>query len=84
MRDMASEFLGHKVEDCVITCSPEFTENQRETLAYAAEKAGLDVIRPVEYPMAALIAYKLERERSKIKDYLVCDFGGSSSSVTLL
>jgi molecular chaperone DnaK len=79
----AEEFLGDKVEKAVITVPAYFDDNQRQATKDAGAIAGLDVIRIVNEPTAASLAYGLDK---KGKDFriVVFDFGGGTLDVTVM
>ena len=78
----AEEFLGEKIEKAVITVPAYFDDNQRQATKDAGKIAGLDVVRIVNEPTAASLAYGLD----KIKEMkiLVFDLGGGTLDVTMM
>jgi len=78
----AEEFLGEKIEKAVITVPAYFDDNQRQATKDAGKIAGLDVVRIVNEPTAASLAYGLD----KIKEMkiLVFDLGGGTLDVTIM
>jgi len=79
----AEEFLGEKVEKAVITVPAYFDDNQRQATKDAGEIAGLEVIRLVNEPTAASLAYGLDKQEKELK-ILVFDFGGGTLDVTIM
>ncbi len=79
----AEEFLGDKVEKAVITVPAYFNDDQRQATKDAGKIAGLDVIRIVNEPTAASLAYGLDK-REKEQKILVFDFGGGTLDVTIM
>ncbi len=79
----AEEFLGDKVEKAVITVPAYFDDNQRQATKDAGKIAGLDVIRIVNEPTAACLAYGLDKSE-KEHTVLVFDFGGGTLDVTIM
>ena len=79
----AEEFLGDKVEKAVITVPAYFNDDQRQATKDAGKIAGLDVIRIVNEPTAASLAYGLDR-KEKEQRILVFDFGGGTLDVTIM
>ncbi|MFH1409481.1 MAG: molecular chaperone DnaK [Nanoarchaeota archaeon] len=78
----AEEFLGEKVEKAVITVPAYFDDNQRQATKDAGAIAGLEVVRIVNEPTAASLAYGIDKKKeSKI---LVFDFGGGTLDVTIM
>ena len=79
----AEAFLGDKVEKAVITVPAYFNVNQRQATKDAGAIAGLDVIRIINEPTAASLAYGLDKA-SKSQKILVFDLGGGTLDVTLM
>ena len=79
----AEAYLGDKVEDAVITCPAYFTDAQRQATKDAGKIAGLNVLRIINEPTAAAMAYGLEKAKSDEK-ILVFDLGGGTLDVSLL
>ncbi len=79
----AESFLGDKVEKAVITVPAYFDDNQRQATKDAGKIAGLDVIRIVNEPTAASLAYGLDK-KEKDQKILVFDFGGGTLDVTVM
>ena len=78
----AEDCLGEKVETAVITVPAYFNDRQRQATKEAGILAGLDVIRIINEPTAAALAYGLERE--DIHTVLVWDLGGGTFDVSIL
>ncbi|MAG45813.1 MAG: molecular chaperone DnaK [Nanoarchaeota archaeon] len=79
----AEEFLGEKVEKAVITVPAYFDDDQRQATKDAGKIAGLDVVRIVNEPTAASLAYGLDKKEKEQK-ILVFDFGGGTLDVTVM
>lgn len=79
----AEEFLGEKVEKAVITVPAYFDDNQRQATKDAGAIAGLEVIRIINEPTAAALAYGLDKH-GKEQKVLVFDFGGGTLDVTIM
>lgn len=79
----AEAYLGDKVEEAVITCPAYFDDNQRTATKDAGEIAGLKVLRIINEPTAACLAYGLEKTGKELK-ILVFDFGGGTLDVTIM
>ena len=79
----AEAYLGDSVEEAVITCPAYFDDNQRTATKDAGEIAGLKVLRIINEPTAACLAYGLEKT-GKEQKILVFDFGGGTLDVTLM
>ncbi|ASN79794.1 molecular chaperone DnaK [Deinococcus ficus] len=78
----ASAKLGQKITDAVITVPAYFDNSQREATKQAGEIAGLNVLRVINEPTAAALAYGLERKGNET--VLVFDLGGGTFDVTIL
>ncbi len=79
----AEAFLGEEVKKAVITVPAYFNDNQRQATKDAGRIAGLDVVRIINEPTAASLAYGLDKADQELK-ILVFDFGGGTLDVTLL
>ena len=79
----AEAFLGEKVEKAVVTVPAYFNDNQRQATKDAGSIAGLDVVRIINEPTAASLAYGLDKEASDQK-ILVFDLGGGTLDVTVM
>ncbi len=79
----AEKFLGDKVEDVVITVPAYFNDNQRQATKDAGEIAGLKVLRIINEPTAACLAYGLDKA-GKEQKIMVFDLGGGTLDVTIL
>ncbi len=82
LADDASSYLGEKVTSAVITVPAYFNDAQRQATKDAGKIAGLDVLRIVNEPTAAALAYGLEKEKSE--KVLVFDLGGGTFDVSVL
>lgn len=82
LADDASSYLGEKVTSAVITVPAYFNDAQRQATKDAGKIAGLDVLRIVNEPTAAALAYGLEKE--KAEKVLVFDLGGGTFDVSVL
>ena len=79
----SEEFLGEKVSKAVITVPAYFDDNQRQATKDAGEIAGLEVVRIVNEPTAASMAYGLDKQ-DKEQKILVFDLGGGTLDVTIM
>ena len=79
----AESYLGDKVEEVVITCPAYFDDNQRQATKDAGEIAGIKVLRIVNEPTAACLAYGLEKSQKEQK-IMVFDLGGGTLDVTIM
>jgi len=80
LADDAGKYLGEKVSQAVITVPAYFNDSQRQATKDAGKIAGLEVLRIVNEPTAAALAYGLDKENEKI---LVFDLGGGTFDVSL-
>ena len=79
----AEAYLGEKVNEAVITCPAYFDDNQRTATKDAGEIAGLKVLRIINEPTAACLAYGLNKVGKELK-IMVFDFGGGTLDVTIM
>jgi len=79
----AEAYLGDKVEEAVITCPAYFDDNQRQATKDAGEIAGLKVLRIINEPTAACLAYGLDKAQ-KAQKIMVFDLGGGTLDVTIM
>ncbi|MEM3781408.1 MAG: molecular chaperone DnaK [Candidatus Micrarchaeaceae archaeon] len=79
----AEAFLGEEVKQAVITVPAYFNDNQRQATKDAAEIAGLEVVRLVNEPTAACLAYGVDKAQTG-KKIMVYDFGGGTLDVTIM
>ena len=85
MKETAEAYLGTKVDSAVITVPAYFNDAQRQSTKDAGAIAGLNVLRIINEPTAAAIAYGLEQTKSsQEKHILIYDLGGGTFDVTLL
>ena len=82
LADDASAYLGEKVTSAVITVPAYFNDAQRQATKDAGKIAGLDVLRIVNEPTAAALAYGMEKDKSE--KVLVFDLGGGTFDVSVL
>jgi len=83
MRDVAEAYLGKKVTHAVVTVPAYFNDAQRQATKDAGVIAGLNVLRIINEPTAAAIAYGLDKKEGE-KNVLVFDLGGGTFDVSLL
>ncbi len=84
MKETAEAFLGQEVKYAVVTCPAYFNEAQRLATKDAGTIAGLNVLRVINEPTAAAIAYGFTDEKSEEKNIIVFDLGGGTFDVSLL
>ena len=80
----AETYLGEKVTQAVITVPAYFTDSQRQATKDAGKIAGLDVLRIINEPTAAALAYGLDKGENKNQKILVYDLGGGTFDISLL
>ncbi len=79
----AEAYLGEKVTDAVITVPAYFSDSERQATKEAGEIAGLNVLRIINEPTSAALAYRLDKDESEHR-ILVFDLGGGTFDVSLL
>lgn len=85
MKDIASDYLGAKVTEAIITVPAYFSDSQRKATQNAGTIAGLSVLRIINEPTAAAIAYGLDKNTSGgERNILIFDLGGGTFDVSLL
>ncbi len=84
MKSTAENFLGKTVDSAVITVPAYFNDAQRQATKDAGAIAGLEVLRIINEPTAAAIAYGLDTEMKGEKKVLIFDLGGGTFDVSLL
>ena len=87
MREIAVAFLGHDVKSAVVTVPAYFNDSQRQATKDAGVIAGLNVMRIINEPTAAAIAYGLDKKgsgKAGEKNVLIFDLGGGTFDVSLL
>ena len=82
MRKTAEEYLGEKVTQAVITVPAYFNDSQRQATKDAGRIAGLDVLRIINEPTAASLAYGLEKKKDE--KIAVFDLGGGTFDISIL
>ena len=80
----AENYLHKKIKKLVITVPAYFSENQKKLTSQAAEMLNLDVIKIINEPTAAALAYGFTEDQSKDKNILVFDLGGGTFDVSIL
>eukprot|EP00397_Hematodinium_sp_SG-2012_P025695 GEMP01026864.1.p1 GENE.GEMP01026864.1~~GEMP01026864.1.p1 ORF type:complete len:648 (-),score=168.04 GEMP01026864.1:336-2279(-) len=84
MKETAESFLGSTVTDSVITVPAYFNDSQRQATKDAGAIAGLNVLRIINEPTAAAIAYGLDKKGDGETNVLIYDMGGGTFDVSLL
>jgi len=80
MKEIAESYLGHDVTDAVVTVPAYFNDAQRMATKDAGTIAGLNVLRIINEPTAAAIAYGLDKQSEAEKNVLIFDLGGKQIS----
>ena len=83
MKETAESYIGEEVKDAVITVPAYFNDSQRQATKDAGLIAGLNVLRIINEPTAAAIAYGLDNQKSE-RNVLIFDLGGGTFDVSLL
>src|SRR3989338_5761682 len=83
MRDIAEDYLGEKITDAVITVPAYFNDSQRQATKDAGQIAGLNVLRIINEPTAAALAYGLDKKK-KDERIAVFDLGGGTFDISVL
>ena len=84
LKNDAESYLGQKVTKAVITVPAYFTDSQRQATKDAGKIAGLEVLRIINEPTAAALAYGLDKGENKAQKILVYDLGGGTFDVSIL
>ncbi|CAD5219346.1 unnamed protein product [Bursaphelenchus okinawaensis] len=84
MKETAEAFLGQEVKDAVVTVPAYFNDSQRQATKDAGAIAGLNVLRIINEPTAAAIAYGLDKKGGTERNVLIFDLGGGTFDVSIL
>lgn len=84
MKETAEAYLGKKVKDAVVTVPAYFNDSQRQATKDAGAITGLNVLRIINEPTAAALAYGLDKNLSGEKNVLIYDLGGGTFDVSIL
>ncbi|GIX66797.1 heat shock 70 kDa protein cognate 4 [Caerostris darwini] len=84
MKETAQNYLGKTVTDAVITVPAYFNDSQRQATKDAGKIAGLNVLRIINEPTAAAIAYGLDKKGDNDRNVLIFDLGGGTFDVSIL
>nr|AFJ20626.1 heat shock protein 70 [Nilaparvata lugens] len=84
MKEISETYLGTKVKDAVITVPAYFNDSQRQATKDAGAIAGLNVLRIINEPTAAALAYGLDKNLKGEKNVLIFDLGGGTFDVSIL
>merc|ERR1719512_614897 len=84
MKETAEAYLGTKVNNAVVTVPAYFNDSQRQATKDAGTISGMNVLRIINEPTAAAIAYGLDKKGSGERNVLIYDMGGGTFDVSLL
>ncbi|CAB1449530.1 unnamed protein product [Pleuronectes platessa] len=84
MKEIAEAYLGQKVSNAVITVPAYFNDSQRQATKDAGVISGLNVLRIINEPTAAAIAYGLDKGKRGERNVLIFDLGGGTFDVSIL
>tara|TARA_Y100001970_G_scaffold215428_1_gene263574 strand:+ start:7070 stop:8986 length:1917 start_codon:yes stop_codon:yes gene_type:complete len=84
MKEIAESYMGETITDAVVTVPAYFNDSQRQATKDAGVIAGLNILRIINEPTAAAIAYGLDKKDSGEKNILIYDLGGGTFDVSLL
>ena len=86
MKETAESYLGYEVKDAVVTVPAYFNDSQRQATKDAGVIAGMNILRIINEPTAAAIAYGLDKKKSSDKEsnVLIFDLGGGTFDVSVL
>lgn len=84
MKETAEAFLGKRVKDAVVTVPAYFNDSQRQATKDAGAIAGLNVLRIINEPTAAALAYGLDKNFKGERNVLIYDLGGGTFDVSIL
>merc|ERR1712150_439027 len=84
MKEIAEAYLGKEVNNAVVTVPAYFNDSQRQATKDAGSISGLNVLRIINEPTAAAIAYGLDKKGAGEKNVLIYDMGGGTFDVSLL
>merc|ERR1719249_61981 len=85
MKETAEAFLGHNISDAVVTVPAYFNDSQRQATKDAGVISGLNILRIINEPTAAAIAYGLDKKKgSNEQNVLIFDLGGGTFDVSIL
>jgi len=85
MKETAEQYLGHAIKDAVVTVPAYFNDSQRQATKDAGVISGLNVLRIINEPTAAAIAYGLDKKKGEAEcNVLIFDLGGGTFDVSIL
>jgi molecular chaperone DnaK len=84
MKQTAEDYLGEPVTEAIVTCPAYFNDAQRQATKDAGRIAGLNVLRIINEPTAAALAYGVDKKAGKAERVAVYDLGGGTFDITIL
>ncbi len=84
MKQTAEDYLGEPVTEAIVTCPAYFNDAQRQATKDAGRIAGLEVLRIINEPTAAALAYGIDKQQGGSEKIAVYDLGGGTFDVTIL
>jgi len=84
LKKTAEDYLGSEIKNAIITVPAYFNDSQRQSTKDAGRIAGLNVMRIINEPTAAAVAYGLDNKSSEDRTVLVFDLGGGTFDVSIL
>jgi len=84
MKKTAEDYLGHEVTQAVITVPAYFNDSQRQATKDAGKIAGLEVLRIINEPTAAALAYGVDKQEKRDRKVAVYDLGGGTFDVSII
>ena len=84
MKKTAEDYLGHEVTQAVITVPAYFNDSQRQATKDAGKIAGLEVLRIINEPTAAALAYGVDKQDTRDRKIAVYDLGGGTFDVSII
>jgi molecular chaperone DnaK len=84
MKQTAEDYLGEPVTEAIVTCPAYFNDAQRQATKDAGRIAGLNVLRIINEPTAAALAYGIDKQKGTSERVAVYDLGGGTFDITIL
>merc|ERR1712176_1330416 len=84
MKGIAESYMGHNITDAVVTVPAYFNDSQRQATKDAGVISGLNILRIINEPTAAAIAYGLDKKGASEANVLIFDLGGGTFDVSIL
>jgi molecular chaperone DnaK len=84
MKQTAEDYIGEPVSEAIVTCPAYFNDAQRQATKDAGRIAGLNVLRIINEPTAAALAYGIDKAQKKAEKVAVYDLGGGTFDITIL